>query len=476
MHIYNKDSWTKHFDFLVIDIISMILSFFISDFLLKSFQVFSSSLYKIIIPLIISAILIINTIFKPYSGVLRRNNAEEFRVISVYAAYYLLIFFIIAFIFQLGSFKLSIELFLACFLYISICFILRTIWKNAIFKWNKKFFSKQRIPLLLVVEENKINEIIKNIDNERYSQYDIKGLCIYDKETSKNEEGYLKPVCDYESIDEFVIQNNIREVYFAIKPEKINKQLLEKLLSQGVGIQLDIDSMFEKEWDNYTISKIGIYHTLGLGVYSFKPQQVAYLLFKRLFDIVFSLIAILFFPLLWLIIKVAYLLCGDTSPILIKQNRIGLNGNVFCMYKFRSMVFDAPEQLKELLKNEKVLREWNEHHKITNDPRITPVGKILRKTSIDEFPQFINVFKGDMSIVGPRPLVDKELEKHNGLKLYQRVRPGITGWWACNGRSNISYKERLEFEYYYVKNYSLFLDTLILLRTVVCVIKKTGAQ
>ena len=140
------------------------------------------------------------------------------------------------------------------------------------------------------------------------------------------------------------------------------------------------------------------------------------------------------------------------------------------------MVSNADEVLKKMLENPKYKAEWDESQKFNNDPRITKVGRILRKTSIDEFPQFINVLKGDMSLVGPRPLVAGELEKFGGLKLYNKVKPGITGWWGCNGRSNIDYRERLELEYYYVRNCSIYLDLLCIVRTILAVIKKDGAQ
>ena len=155
---------------------------------------------------------------------------------------------------------------------------------------------------------------------------------------------------------------------------------------------------------------------------------------------------------------------------------MGQFGKVFRLYKFRSMVPNADEVLKELLKKDEYKEQWEKNQKFDKDPRITPTGRILRKTSLDEFPQFINVVKGDMSLVGPRPLVKGELEEHNGLTLYNKVKPGITGWWACNGRSNISYRERLDMEYFYVKNCSLHLDLLIVLRTAVSVIKRDGAQ
>lgn len=140
------------------------------------------------------------------------------------------------------------------------------------------------------------------------------------------------------------------------------------------------------------------------------------------------------------------------------------------------MVPNAGEILQQLLKDEKYRKQWEENQKFDDDPRITKVGAVLRKISIDELPQLINVLMGDMSLVGPRPLVEGELQYHNGLKLYEKVKPGITGWWGCNGRSNIDYSARLELEYYYVKNCSLYLDVLCIIRTIFAVLKEEGAQ
>ena len=121
--------------------------------------------------------------------------------------------------------------------------------------------------------------------------------------------------------------------------------------------------------------------------------------------------------------------------------------------------------------------QMNKYQKFENDPRITKIGNILRKTSLDEVPQFINILKGDMTMIGPRPLVPGELDSHNGNhEIYESVRPGITGWWACNGRSATTYEERLDLEYYYVKNRSLWLDIKCVFKTISAVICKKGAK
>ena len=205
-------------------------------------------------------------------------------------------------------------------------------------------------------------------------------------------------------------------------------------------------------------------------------QQFYVKIIKTFLDYFFSIILLPLLLLLSIIIKVIYLIKKDKESIFFKQDRIGKDGKEFSIIKFRTMSADAEEKLKDLLKDTDNSKEWEMYHKLKNDPRITDFGLFLRKSSIDEFPQFINVLKGDMSIIGPRPLVKGELENHNGSKIYWKVKPGISGWWACNGRSNISYSERLGMEYYYVNNISLLFDIKIAFRTIACVIKKTGAQ
>ena len=206
-------------------------------------------------------------------------------------------------------------------------------------------------------------------------------------------------------------------------------------------------------------------------------KKYIYLGVKRLFDIFCSLIGCIFLLPIALIVKISYLLSGDKKTIFYKQKRVGKNGKPIYIYKFRSMVYNADEVLKELLKDPKYKKEWDLNQKLENDPRITKMGNILRKTSLDELPQFINVLKGDMSMIGPRPLVEGELDAHNGNhEIYESVRPGISGWWAANGRSATTYERRLELEYFYCKNCNLILDIKCVFLTIAAVLFKKGAK
>lgn len=206
-------------------------------------------------------------------------------------------------------------------------------------------------------------------------------------------------------------------------------------------------------------------------------NKYIYLITKRIFDILLSLFGIIMLLPISIIIKITYILNKDYNSIFYTQKRIGLNGKEFNLYKYRTMIPNADEVLKELIKKEPYKSEWKQNQKIEKDPRITKIGKILRTTSLDELPQLINILKGEMSFIGPRPLVKGELDEHNGNHLiYESVKPGISGWWACNGRSDVSYNERLELEYYYCNNVSLLLDIKCIFLTVKVVLFKNGAK
>jgi Undecaprenyl-phosphate galactose phosphotransferase WbaP len=187
---------------------------------------------------------------------------------------------------------------------------------------------------------------------------------------------------------------------------------------------------------------------------------------------------ILAFVSLPVILVIALLIKLDSSgPVLFTQERIGKDGRTFYMLKFRTMVRNADEVLKAYLASDpRFLDEWEMHQKLKNDPRITRIGKILRRLSLDELPQVWNVLDGKMSLVGPRPIIADEIQKYGDrFEFYRRVKPGITGLWQVSGRNDMSYAERVARDEYYVRNWSVWLDITILARTLVTVINQNGA-
>lgn len=208
-------------------------------------------------------------------------------------------------------------------------------------------------------------------------------------------------------------------------------------------------------------------------------RKVLYKVVKRLIDILGGLVGcVLLVPITVAVYIARKVLKEDDGPMFYEHLRYGKDGKKFIIYKFRSMCIDADKKLKEYLEqNEEAKKEFEENHKLKDDPRITKLGKFIRKTSIDELPQFVNVLKGDMSLIGPRPIVDGEIEKYGENKgKFLSVRPGLTGYWAANGRSDITYEERMKMELYYVDNISFKLDIQIFFKTIISVIKKEGAM
>ncbi|MFA5864143.1 MAG: undecaprenyl-phosphate galactose phosphotransferase WbaP [Phycisphaerae bacterium] len=198
---------------------------------------------------------------------------------------------------------------------------------------------------------------------------------------------------------------------------------------------------------------------------------------KRVFDIVVSFILL---PCLLLVIAIISFLIKLTSrgPVFYSQLRVGTNGKSFQIYKFRSMYFDAEERLRKmLLSNENICKEWETNFKLKKDPRITWIGNFLRKTSLDELPQILNVLKGEMSLVGPRPVIQKEIDLYykNYASFYFMVRPGVTGIWQISGRSDTNYDRRVKLDTWYVLNWSVWLDTIIILKTFKVILKREGA-
>ena len=191
-----------------------------------------------------------------------------------------------------------------------------------------------------------------------------------------------------------------------------------------------------------------------------------YKFIKIIFDLLFSLLFLIAFSPLFLIICLLIKL-SSRGPIFFLQKRIGRNNIPFKCIKFRTMYPEAKDILENLLLNDSDFKkEFEATHKIKNDPRITAIGKLLRKTSLDELPQFINVLRGEMSIIGPRPIVKDEKKKYGkNLKKILLIKPGITGLWQVSGRNNLTYKRRVSLDLNYVENYNLLMDLRILLRT-----------
>lgn len=484
MQIKGKYSWAKHLDFMIIDLLSLMAAYFLAYFY-KFHSANIGTEWKRYIVIISLLNVVIYLIVNPYSGFFRRRYYHEigrtFALVGANALCATLIFYAL----KIGA-AYSREVFVYTYLlYFFLTVILKYIWKRLLITGKLPFSKARKISLFLICEEENAERDVHSVYSTDLPLYDIKGVHTIRKggNDAQPSELVYEDGQDVEHIPvvgedylKFILDNNINEVLAVVGLNTMDFGVYRELIDNGVGVNFVVEPLLGFQTEEQFVTNIGVNKALSVGMFSFSPSQSFYLVIKRLFDMLCGLIGLLVLVPVTLIVKLAYLVSGDRARIFYRQRRVGMNGKLIYIWKFRSMVPNAGEILEELLKDEKYRQEWEANQKFEHDPRITKVGAVLRKTSVDELPQLINVLRGDMSLVGPRPLVVGELEAHDGLKLYQKVKPGITGWWGCNGRSNIDYRERLELEYYYVKNCSLYLDVLCILRTVWAVLKKDGAQ
>lgn len=325
--------------------------------------------------------------------------------------------------------------------------------------------------LLLVSTWSEAAQLVREMKNSRDYSYEVKGLALLDGQ-AQTVEGVpvvagRKELVDYclgASLDEVIICAD-RETQESIRAE------MENLAAMGLTIHLQIPVMELREAPQRILSQFGCFHMI---TYANKVAPFGQLLLKRCMDIAGALVGTLVLALLTVILTPVIKL-DSPGPVFFAQKRVGRNGRIFRMYKFRSMYIDAEERKKELLARNEMDGLM---FKMEDDPRITRVGRILRRTSLDEFPQFINILKGDMSLVGTRPPTLDEFEQY---KTYHKkrlsFRPGLTGMWQVSGRSDITdFEEIVRLDVEYIDNWSVSLDIKILIKTVLAVFSKSGAK
>ena len=327
---------------------------------------------------------------------------------------------------------------------------------------------------------NTAKQITKIIeDNNTFTMYNLLGYVSANSIAGVEQELKVeseKVIGKYEELDRILEENRVNEVLIAL-PLADNEQM-EEIINKLDG-KVDKIKFIPRLNEIYTLnSTVEDYDgMMVISTYNGMNKK-RYRILKRCMDIIAGTAGCIVLGILYLIF--APKIKKDGGKAIFTQNRIGQDVKPFKMYKFRSMYIDAEERLKDLLENdEKIREEYYRTFKLKNDPRITKVGEFLRKTSLDEFPQFLNVIKGEMSFVGPRPVVQKEVDmyygKENAQKIFM-VKPGITGMWQANGRSDVEdYDSRIALDLYYIRNWSLWLDVIIIVKTIKNVIYRKGA-
>ena len=392
---------------------------------------------------------------------------QKLFITSCYAATSIIILLYIARI--AGS---TSRMFIAVFWILS--FILLVIFRYIVKKILEKYQLLQ-IPVLIIGAGKTAELLVQGIKNDAGMGYKIIGLL----EDNKVEKGILEnyPVLGkFSEAEQVIAKYNINHVFIAapgLEQGKLTKLIYKvQPLVKSMGVipnlvgvpmgGIEAESLF-----NEKLMLLRLKNNLARPINRW---------IKTIFDYVLTIIGtIAISPIL--IVIALWIYKDSPGPVIFKHRRIGKNGKEFNSYKFRSMCVDAKERLEQLLKtNPEAKAEWEKDFKLKNDPRITKSGAFLRKTSLDELPQIFNVLKGEMSLVGPRPIIRDEMVRYGEyINDYLMVKPGITGMWQVSGRSDIDYAERVLLDSWYTRNWSVWLDITLLFKTFKVVLLRKGA-
>ncbi len=349
--------------------------------------------------------------------------------------------------------------------------------------WGKKILFSLGIwkeNVIIIGSGEKAILTIKGLLKENHLGYEIVGVLSEKATKLKNLEVMGKTFNVYnksKALDKFLGIMKIDTVFIALEnvpPEEMTKIVNEvyKVVRRVVVIpDLKGIALFNSELHYLFMEKLFMIKVNN------NLNSLTNRVIKKSFDIIVGIIGFIIILPLFIILGILIKITSD-GPILFSHKRIGKNGKEIKIYKFRTMYKDAKERLERLLKeNPELRKEWETNFKLKNDPRVTPLGRILRRTSLDELPQIINVLRGEMSLVGPRPVIKEEIENYykEYSQYYYSVLPGITGLWQVSGRSDTDYDFRVQTDVWYVQNWSLWLDIMILFKTVGVVLKREGA-
>lgn len=483
--MYRKDteSWLEHLDFILLDMlclqIAYILAYGISGYGLNPYN---QTIYRNIALVIELINLLVIFVYGTFNSVYKRGYYVEFAVTLKHAMFVVGLELLYLFMLQEGQNFSRLSLLLTFIIYIILTYLVRIYYK----KYKRNHTSKEKKNrLLLISDESGVSDLIKDIGNSAHSRYLVSGLVIVDKNLVGEKIEGIDVVADEESVANYVCQEWIDEVLIVLSEDSpYPNDLIDKLVETGVPVHYNVRNIVQEKGKKQMVEKLGDYVVITTSVNYVSTRQV---LLKRLMDIVAGLVGCIFTGLACIVIgPIIYI--ASPGPIFFAQDRVGRNGKIFKMYKFRSMYMDAEERKAELMKN----NQYGDARmfKLDFDPRIIGnkiladgtkkkgIGDFIRKTSLDEFPQFFNVLKGDMSLVGTRPPLLSETalyEPHHKVRL--AIKPGITGMWQVSGRSNITdFEEVVKLDREYIENWNIGLDFKILLKTFLVVFKRDGSK
>ena len=470
--MYKKisEGWRKHLDFIILDILCLHISFILACKLrnISGNPYQSSNYFNVLVILTLLSVVVI--IFcDSLKNVLKRGMYKEFVMTFKHVVLVALLLAFYLFSTKTSDSVSRFVLYIFGVLYGAISFCVRVFWKNFLRKHYKEIGMRS---LVIVTTEAMVGTVVKNIVHHNYEGFRIAGIAVVDKNITGAVIQGVPVVAGRDDVVEYVCREWVDEVFINFPKEAAYPtKLIDQFAEMGVVVHMKLMKTSEFEGRKQFVERLGNYTVLTTSVNYASPTQV---IAKRIIDICGGLVGCLITGILFLILA-PMIYKESPGPIFFKQVRVGKNGKQFKMYKFRSMYMDAEERKKELMEKNKMSGLM---FKMDDDPRITKVGKFIRKTSIDEFPQFWNVLKGDMSLVGTRPPTEDEFKQYKArYKKRLSMKPGITGLWQVSGRSTITdFEDVVKLDVQYIENWSFGLDLKILVQTVLVVLKHDGAQ
>ena len=470
MYLSAKGRFSKHIDFIIIDLICMELSFVIAYYLRHhDLALFNYTLYRSVLIVLIFINLATCYIFNTMQDVLKREKQLE-----CYATLKQVLLTVILLIIYLFITKTSDEIsrnviIVFPIIYFISAFVVRLIYKSLLKKVLKNKTARQ---LIIVTTSDRAKELISRFKNS-INDISLKGIILLD-DTPISEVDGVKVLANKDNIFKYLQTEYVDEILISLGDFEAH-DLIKKLSIMGVVLHIEYDGIDDLIGNNNKLIVENIADTIVITstINTINPLQ---LFIKRLMDIIFGIIGSIL-TIIFTIIIGPIITSKSKGPIFFVQDRVGRNGKVFKMIKFRSMYTDAEERKKDLINQNE--NKDNMMFKMEHDPRVIKgVGEFIRKTSIDEFPQFINVLIGDMSVVGTRP---PTLDEWNRYDLHHRARlaikPGITGLWQVSGRSDIKdFEEVVRLDTEYIRNFSLWKDLSIIYKTIKVVFSRQGAR
>ena len=483
MYRKDNDGWLKHADFIIWDMICLQVAFLLAYMISgNGFNPYVNMLYRNMAVFIEFTDLIILVTSTTMRGVLKRGHYVEFMITIKHCIVVGAVSIMFLFLLQKGQEYSRLALILLIVLYIFISYPVRELWKR---KLKNKMDEGSERALLIVATSDIAEQVVRNIKANNYARYVIAGVAIIDCDWVGSVVGGVDVVADAESAPMYVCREWVDEVLIVTSGTvPYPKELIEQFTETGVTVHLSLAKISNVPGKKQFVEKIGNYTVLTTSMNYASTKQ---LMAKRLMDIAAGLAGCIMTGILYIFVAPAIYI-SSPGPIFFSQERVGKNGKKFKMYKFRSMYMDAEARKAELMKDNKL--GDGKMFKLDFDPRVignkvlpdgtkkTGVGDFIRRTSLDEFPQFFNVLKGDMSIVGTRPPLISETnlyELHHRARL--AIKPGITGMWQVSGRSDITdFEEVVRLDREYINNWNIGLDIKILFKTVLVVFRKDGSM